>query len=284
MRHPSYRIFRRLAAGLVLWLAFAITAGAGPSLSPAEDRLMQVTGLDALIEVMRDEGLESGAALEEEYLPQGGGASWHTVVDGIYDTARMRAVFDTAFAGRMTVEELEAAIAFFDTDLGQRIVTLEISTRSALLDPETKAESEALIEDLRGEDSPRLDLLRDFIRVNDLVASNVAGTMNSNLAFYRGMNEGNAFQVPLTEEEMLADVWQQHDAVERDTEDWLYSYLALAYNPLTDAELSAYVDFAETPAGRAFNRATFVAFDAMFEHLARQLGRGLAQFISGHEI
>ena len=50
----------------------------------------------------------------------------------------------------------------------------------------------------------------------------------------------------------------------RETEDWLYPFMSLAYQPLTDAELQAYLAFSETAGGQRLNAAVFAAFDVVF--------------------
>ena len=108
--------------------------------------------------------------------------------------------------------------------------------------------------------------------------------LNSNVAFYRGMSEGGAFPATLTEQEMLRDVWGQEADIREETETWLYSYLALAYEPLAPEDLDAYIAFSRTEAGGVLNRALFTAFDGMFAEISFALGRGAAQFIGGQEL
>lgn len=137
---------------------------------------------------------------------------------------------------------------------------------------------------LREADPARFGLLEEFVEVNDLIESNVMGAMNSNYAFYIGLMEGEAFGDGLTERDILADVWEQEAEIRADTEDWVYSYLALAYDPLTDEDIEAYIALSETEEGRALNRAMFAAFDELFVSISRRLGYGAAGFMAGQDI
>jgi hypothetical protein len=108
--------------------------------------------------------------------------------------------------------------------------------------------------------------------------------LNASLAFYQGMAEVAAFQEAMPEDQMLADVWAQEPEVRAETVDWLFPYLALAYKPLSDADLAVYQDFSGSPAGQAVNAALFAAFDAVFVAVSLDLGRAAAKQMQGQEL
>ncbi|SNX75051.1 uncharacterized protein DUF2059 [Cereibacter ovatus] len=286
-------------------LAFAalLAGGAAPLMAeapPAKDRgdsqvvapAVQVAALgEALriaevVEVMREEGLEYGASLEDELFPGRGGARWQAVVGLIYDTDTMRKRFDAALEREVAADPsvIGGILDFFGSERGQRILGLEIEARRALLDESTEEAAKVVVEDMTANDDPRLGLLRDFAEANDLIELNVAGALNANLAFYRGMIEGAAFDEPMSEEQMLADVWTQEPEVRRETEEWLYPYLALAYGPLSDDDLRDYIAFSRSAEGRRLNAATFAAFDTVFSAISRDLGRAAARQMQGEDI
>ncbi len=248
--------------------------------------LTEALQIGPVIEVMREEGLDYGATLEAELFPGRGGARWQAVVGLIYDTQTMRKRFDAAFSSQIgdDPEGVSAMIDFFGSDRGQRILDLELEARRALMDDATEEAARMTVEEMLAEDDPRMQMLRDFAEANDLIELNVMGAMNSNLAFFKGMAEGSAFDEPMPEEQMLSDVWAQEDAVRSETEDWLYPYLALAYVPLPDEDLQAYLDFSRTPVGQRVNAATFAAFDAVFTAVSQDLGRAAARQLQGEDI
>lgn len=83
---------------------------------------------------------------------------------------------------------------------------------------------------------------------------------------------------------MLAEVWAQEPDIRAETESWLYPFLALAYKPLSDADVEAYLAFSESEAGRAMNAAMFAAFDEVFREISHDLGRAAAEMLSGRDI
>ncbi|PKP85217.1 MAG: hypothetical protein CVT80_03805 [Alphaproteobacteria bacterium HGW-Alphaproteobacteria-2] len=270
-----------LIAALAL-LALPAVTSAEPS--PAEGRLFDAVSLDALLGVIHEESMVQGRqlAVDMQIAEQG---ALELLLAGVYSPARMRRVFAEGFAGRMTPEELADTTEFFASPLGVRIVGLEISGRAALLDPEVEAASRERAATASDAEPARLALLQRFIEVNALVDSNVVGSMNAQFAFMMGLASIADTQTsPMSEDEVLADLWQQEPEIRRTSVDWLVSYLLLAYDPLSDAELEAYVAFSESPAGQAYNRAVFAAFDALFAESWGRLGRGFAQLMAGERL
>jgi len=278
------------AASLALVPAHAETPQPGPlpevSAAAAAQSLSAAMQIGSVMEVLRQEGLDYGAALEAEMFPGKGGAAWRAVVALIYDASAMRQQFDAVFAAGLagSASDIAAMQGFFGGALGQRIVTLELEARRALVDDAVEQAAGVALDDMIASDDPRLAALRRFAETNDLVELNVAGALNANLAFYQGLSEGGAFGDPLDEGEMLAEVWAQEGDLRAETETWLYAYLALAYQPLSDADLAAYQAFSETKAGHQVNAAAFAAFDQVFNGISRELGRAAARQMQGEDI
>ncbi|MGQ0567813.1 MAG: DUF2059 domain-containing protein [Gemmobacter sp.] len=286
---------------IALRLVLAVLALGVPALAPASLRaetpveapaaatagdLSRILMIPGIIAVMRDEGLAYGASLEDEMFPGRGGPSWDATVALVYDEPAMLGRFQTAFEAALHDDPAtrSAIAAWFDTPLGQRILRLEIEARRTLMD---EAVEEAAIERtarMVADDDPRMDALRDFAQANDLIEQNVQGALNANLGFYQGMAEVGAFGGDMTEEQMLSDVWAQETQIRDETEAWLYPFMALAYGPLSEAELRGYTDFSRTPAGRKLNAALFAAFDAVFVQISRDLGRAAARQMIGDDI
>jgi hypothetical protein len=248
--------------------------------------LARILMIPGIIEVMHAEGLEYGRSLEDEMFPGKGGSSWRATVALVYDEPAMLKRFQTAFARHVESDPatMDAVAAWFDTPLGQRILTLEIEARRALMDEAVEEAARLRADEMAADDDPRMAALRDFAAANDLIEQNVQGALNANLGFYQGMSEAGAFGDDMTEEQMLSDVWGQEPDIRRETEEWLFPFLALAYGPLSDAELQGYTDFSETAAGRKMNTALFAAFDAVFVQISRDLGRAAARQMVGDDI
>lgn len=254
-------------------------------LQPDLEALLTRMGLYDVLGIMVAEGMQSAPDLEAELFPGQGGAAWMTTAAGIYDRDRLIARFEAALPVDLLSDDALAELReFFDSDLGGRIVEGELAARRAFLDPDVKDAATAYAQERAAEADPRLDLLTEFIAVNDLVDRNVSGALNSNFAFYHGLSESGAFDQDIPESMMLAEIWSQEPEIRRDTLDWLYAYQLMAYQGLSDADLARYIDVTRTPAGRALNAMLFAGFDVVFEGVSRALGQAAAGFMRGQEL
>ncbi|WP_237062786.1 DUF2059 domain-containing protein [Loktanella sp. M215] len=246
--------------------------------------LFDALGLPEMIEIMREEGLAYGQDINDGLLSGAASAAWDKTVSDIYDVDRMRggaaAALNTALSGK----DVDAMLAFFTSDLGQEIIGLETSARRALLDDavDTAAKEAAAI--ALADDTPRSRMITTFAQTNDLIDTNVVGAMNANFAFYMGLQDGGAYDSALTEDQVLADVYNQEPEIRNNTTEWVYGFLSMAYQPLSDDDLQAYIDFSRTKPGQDLNVAMFEAFDQMFVTISRDLGRASALTMAGQDI
>lgn len=271
----------------VIAVASLVVLGALPAsaASRAEvDELIGLLGLSDIIEIMADEGEGYGDDLRKELLGDTSSAQWDQLIATLYAPEAMMEIFRTTFEPLMADASAKPLLDFFGSDLGQRIISAEISARSALLDDDIEEAAGERLARMRDEGDARLELLEDYVETNDLIENNVVGALNSSYAFYSGLASGDAFAGTLTEDQILTDVWSQEEDVRVDTVEWIYAYLAMAYGPFDDAELTAYIDLSKSEDGQTLNRALFDAFDDMYVAISEGLGRGAAQLMVGEEL
>lgn len=246
--------------------------------------LIKALELHEVFDVMFEEGQQYGRDLDREILGGAGGVNWQQAVREIYEPNRIWQTFLPHFAAGLEGQDAAAMTAFFTKDLGRKITILEVQARRLMLDRARENNSREAYRALREQDDPRLDLLADLIRANDLVEYNVMGAMNASYAFYTGMMDGNAFDHDISQDDILRDVWSQEAEIRADTKEWMFAYLLLAYAPLTDTELQAYIDFSNSPAGRALNTALFAGYDAVFSNVSKALGMSVAQRMQSEDL
>ncbi len=274
-----------IAPIIALIFAFAgqpFLAQAAPS--DKTDALFAALGLPQVLDIMRTEGMAYGDSLADEMIPGGATPRWAAAVSEIYDmemmTQEVRAAFDEELQG----DDIDAMLAFFASEPGRTIVTLEVSARRALLDDAVDQASKENAAIAMHDVTPRYLLIARFVDVNDLVETNVVGALNANYAFYMGMLDGGAMPDTMTADTALMDVWAQEAEIRSSTTAWVFAFCLLAYQPLSDADLQAYIAFSETEAGQDLNNALFVAFDGMFNDVSRALGLASARFIVSQEL
>lgn len=248
------------------------------------DLLFDAMGMPQIITIMRDEGLAYGDTIARDMFPSGATPRWGEALSQIYDADQMTAAMRSSFATALEGDDISAMLAFYQSDLGQEIVALEIAARSAMLDPAVEAASKDAAAQAAREDTARFAQVSDFIAANDLIEANVVGALNGNYAFVRGLMAGGGTMPGLSETDLLADIWAQEPVMRASTTEWLYGFLLLAYEPLPDDQMRALVGFAQTDDGQALTAALFTAFDQVFEQISYDLGSAASGFVIAQDI
>jgi len=276
-------MLRRITTVAALVLTFT-TYGWAQDRSAQIDALYQAIGLPEILEVMQAEGIAYGEELGAEMLPGGASDDWAMAVASIYDLQTMDEEVRGAFAEAVMDDDIELMLDFFTSDRGQEIIALEIGARRAMLDEDVEEASKEAAALQVMDETPRYFAIRDFIAANDLIESNVVGALNSSYAFYMGLIDGGVMPPGITAETALQDVWAQEPDIRASTTEWVYAFLMLAYQPLSDDDLAAYQAFSETDVGQDLNDALFFAFDGMFDDISRALGLAASRFLISQEL
>lgn len=271
----------RLAALPALFAAGLCTPLHADPVEPVP-ALLNRLGLAEIVQIMREEGLAYGREMAADLMPGGAGGAWSDVVGTIYDTDAMADMVRAGFTDSFGDTDAAPLLSYFGSDEGQKVVEIEISARRAMIDDAVEHAAREAFRGLDGAADPRLRLIDDFVEANDLVESNVVGALNASYEFYLGLVDGGALQ--MTDSEIVAEVWSQEPDTRVDSREWLYSYLLLAYGPLSDDELARYVAISSSTEGRAMNRALFAGFNAMYDRLSYALGRAAAEQMKAQDL
>jgi hypothetical protein len=248
------------------------------------DALFEALSLPEMLLIMRQEGLEYGETIAADMFPGTANAGWGGAVSQIYDAEMMFEEVRGAFGEALEGDDIDAMLAFYTSEQGETIINLEVSAREALLDDAVEAASKDNAAIAMADETPRYTMVKEFVELNDLIESNVVGALNSNYAFYMGLIDGGAMPPGVTADSALQDVWAQETEIRSNTSEWMYSFLLLAYQPLSDDEMQAYIAFSETDAGQDINGALFEAFDGMFDDISRALGLAASRFMISQEL
>lgn len=274
------------------WVVRGIGAaiiGVMPVMAAGEVDDLDVAIFDALrqgeiIEIMRDEGIAGGRESASAMFATSAISKWEQTLDRVYDTDVMFDRALVAFGDSLAEADRAAILEFFTAEPGQTVIALEVSARAAMLDADV---TDAALE--RGREAleqggARSDLIVDFMRQNDLVERNVAGSLNAMIAFYAGLQQGGGLPEGITLDVLLGDLIAQEEDIRTETTDWMFGYLTLAYAPVSDEKLADYLAFAKTDAGQALNNALFDAYDELFNDISRVLGYEAARIMIQAEL
>ena len=270
----------------VTWAAMA-QAGTVPGVDAAQvATLGDAMQIGPLLAVIREEGLAYGDWLDQALLDGAGGVSWRAEVARIYDPAKARGRLDTAMLAALASDPATVRTMqdFFASPLGSKVAGLEVQARRSFLDPAAKDAASVAWLEMDEASSPRAATLHRLIDSLGLIDLNVQGTLNANLALYRGLAQGGGLKSPMTDEDAMAHVAGEEHQARAAAHAWLYPYMALAYKSLTDAELDGYAAFLTSEAGKKANAVMFHAFDALFAGISHDLGLAVSQQMAGSNI
>lgn len=269
------------------WIRALFVTGAlavtGPAAAESDmDRLIDHLDLAETIAVLREEGMRHGAEIAREMLPGAAEDRWNAILARIYDTGKMLPLVVGRFSAELEETDLDPLLAFFGSRAGQEIIAQELNTRRAFLDPRVEMAAHESYRAMHGQGARLPAQIDRLIADSDLVGMNVAGALNANLMFYRGLADGGAYE--MDEADILADVWSQEAEIRSDTADWLHAFLTAAYRPVDPDRLAAYAALYRTPEGRDLNRAIFAAFDEMYDEISYLMGRAVARYLQSERL
>lgn len=269
---------------IVFCLFLLLPAGLSAQAQRVADDILTAMKIEALFAIMQDEAVASGLDLGASMMPGRELSGWKTTLERLNAPARVLPDYRDRFVQALPEAQAPAVLGYLRTPLGRRIVTLELSAREALNAPGIRAAVLDRVAQMRSAGAPRIAAVDRFIAVNDLVDANVMGALSANAAFLSGLAGAGTAQGRAGRADLLADVWAQEPEIRAETQDWLTAFVALAYRPLSDAELQRHIAFSRSPAGQALNAALFDAFDIVFTRLSRETGEALARVVASEEL
>lgn len=274
-------MFKRVCLILLIFpMGFAGLAQENTKLTPLLDAMQ----LKQVMEVIGQEGLVYGRKLNDQMLQGRGGAEWQRLNEEIHDQDRIWNTFVPRLEAELSGQNIVAMQRFWQTGVGQRIVLLELSARRAFMDQDIEQASRVRFREMVQNNHPRVAMLREFVAAGDLVEFNLSSSLNASFAFSLGLVQAGAFNRDITEEDILRNTWANEAEIRKDIREWLFAFLALAYRPLSDADLQAYIDFSKTKPGRILNKAQFAAYDDVFKQVSKALGLSAAKFLRGSDL
>lgn len=267
-----------LAALMVVLLFFAVARPATAA-GQGHDALFDALRMEEMVEVLAQEG----QMIAEDFDAQGLAVprdAWADMLGRLYSETVMKAAFRTELSRALDGADTTPMVAFYESDLGQKIAALELDARRAMSGEEAQdlaAEAWAALD----VDDPRVALIEEYVETYDLVEMNVAGSMTSDYAYLSAFSRAGGDNGGLmSDEDILREIWSYEDDARAEVSEWVYGFSTLAYEPLTDAEFRSYLEFARTDAGQKLNNALFGAFDAVYTEISRGLGTGTALLMS----
>lgn len=262
-----------LSLGLVFTVMFT-------SLAQAADRVrveefLEVTGFDVALESIR---LTAASAPEMlGFDAEAFGSEWTRLVGDVFDTDLMHDMAIEILSQTLEPRLLEHGVAFYASDLGQRIVAAE-NVAHMTEDEALKEESgAAILTALEAAESPRVDYLRRMNAATDTGGTAVRALQEIQIRFLLAAAASGVIELQLDEPDLRA-------MIEADSEDLRQRIVvsslisaAYTYQAFSDAEVLQYAEALEHPdMRRVYDLMNAVQYEIManrFEALALAMTR-----------
>ena len=267
----------------IIWVSsFLIWSYCTALMAQPSEQLYQLLHLDELVDIVSEEGLADAKATADAYLQGITRGNFGVSISQIYDKKSLSSKVKQMFSKALPTATANSLIAFYKSELGVQVSQLEVSARRAISDPsiEKYVIDRALEAEVQGKSRPQL--LRSAINKMDWVKQNLAGAYEARFAFLAALSEVEALR--LDQARIFTLMQSDQEALSLEIEEWLLGYMYMAYSPLSDDELAAYMRFQASPEGMALNEVLFDTFSRLNTENAEKLGQFTASALSAQDL
>ncbi len=235
-----------LARSVCLALTLALTAVAAQAADRARlETFLEVTGFDVALDSIRLSASSAPAMLGLE--ANDFGAQWTVMADDVFDTAKMHDMALDILGETLEDDLLDHAIAFYDTDLGRRLVVAENGSHMDD-DSETKSEAgQAIVAGLERIGSPRLEALKRMNAASDSAGTAVRAIQEVQVRFLVAAAAAGVIDLKMEEPDLREALRTDEDALRQSISENALSGAAYTYQAFSDAEVLEYAKALEDP-------------------------------------
>lgn len=248
------------------------------------DEVTRMLRLDELIAVMSQEAVaqagEDLGTMEPEQQ-----SAWQENIARINDPDRLRRLMGRELASALARTDpalIRKALLFYSTDLGKRVVALELSARLAMIGPDGRDGAIEAAGQAAETGSLRLEQIDRLMIATEVVDANVAGSLNAIIASGRGFADASPLEIPV--EDFTAEAWAQEPEIRDNITQWVQAMLYLAYGPLDDSEVEDLITYVGSREAVALADVLGAAFDGIFARIAYETGVMTAGQLSGADL
>lgn len=253
--------------------------------NPEAFAFFNALGIYDFIRIVAEESVSGADQIRLDFFPELPPEAWEAEMRTLFSPEAIATGFEAAWNDEALDAEARAEVmAFFTSDLGQRVVAAEITAREGMADPNVAEAARSAVTMAARDRDVRLEAFADFSAALDLVDQNVATTMNAQVQFLTALSDAGVLQPPLPQEELLRFVGAQLPELRVEAEEWLMAYHLMAYGSLSADEFEIFAAANTSDAGQALTAAVLQAFDEMFLQLQYALGQAAAQHAIGDDI
>lgn len=193
---------------------------------------------DALIEGL-DEVRQSNPRMDAKFF-----SAWKATVPLAYRPEKLIGVIDAGMQKELTDTDRRELTAFYDSDLGKRIVALEKESNRATAAIREYGKNPAAFAD-------RVALYKEIDQVSG--ASEFGATINLNAGIAMQIGMLAAMNAPVDIAKLKADAEKERPTIREQVQGEMLQTFAYTYRTLPVDDVKAYLEFLKTPAARKFN-------------------------------
>ena len=249
---------------------------AQPVRAAEEERLeafLEVTGFDVALESIRLSADSAPRMLGFE--AEDFGSEWSRLVGEVFGTDLMHDMALDILGRTLDDEMLTHAADFYASDLGKRLVAVENDSHLEEDDALKSESGTAILEGLRGIESPRVGILERLIAASDVEDSSIRSIQEVQVRFLMAAAAAGVIELRMDEADLRESLRTQEEQMRESIKANALSNAAYTYQAFSDDELAAYADaLAHPKMQKVYALMNAVQYEIManrFEEVAQRL-------------
>ena len=207
--------------------------------------------------------------------PDAFGADWERVTGEVFDTGVMRSIALDILEQTLDDGDLNHAVEFYASDLGQRLVEAENASHMMEDDSARIAEGESIVAGLVESGSDRVELFKRMNKAIDSTGSSLRAIQEIQFRFLMAASAAGIIDLQMDADELRAMLKQQEGQIRIALQRSALSGAAYTYRDFSDEDLTAYAEALEAPdMARVYELLNAVQYEIManrFEVLAGEM-------------
>ncbi|SFF10661.1 hypothetical protein SAMN04488523_11857 [Sulfitobacter brevis] len=243
MRPMCRQIFALTVASLLSLAAFPQQPRAENL--PRLEEFLEVTGFDVALDSIR---LSADTAPQMLGLEtQAFGSEWSRLVKEVFAPEILHDMALEILDNTLSDELLSHATAFYNSDLGKRLVAVENKSHMVEEDGLKSESGDQIIEGLTGIESPRIAILQRLNGASDVEDSSVNAIQEVQVRFLMAAAAAGVIDLQMDEPDLREAIKGQQEEMRTSIRASALANAAYTYQAFSDSEVAAYAEALEDP-------------------------------------
>lgn len=243
MRPMCRQIFALTVASLLSLAAFPQQLRAENL--PRLEEFLEVTGFDVALDSIR---LSADTAPQMLGLEtQAFGSEWSRLVKEVFAPEILHDMALEILDNTLNDELLSHATAFYNSDLGKRLVAVENKSHMVEEDGLKSESGDQIIEGLAGIESPRIAILQRLNGASDVEDSSVNAIQEVQVRFLMAAAAAGVIDLQMDEPDLREAMKGQQEEMRTSIRASALANAAYTYQAFSDSEVAAYAEALEDP-------------------------------------